>query len=273
MRWQGWLAGLVSALTLGACTPEMLDETVWVGATVRFAQVGKPADAEQVWIERDGARIEGWFFPATRYRGRAPVVLYFHGNAEWIDNSIYVADTYRARGYAVLLTEYRGYGRSTGRPGAATHAGDAVAFYDWLARRPEIDPRSIVIHGRSLGGSAAGGVLAAGRRPCAVVLESTFTSLGDAVASHGVDRAIAGGHLNTLAAVQRYPGPVLVLHGQTDELIPFNHGQILGTASPTTRLVAFPGGHNPAAPWTDLMGAIDPFLSATPCAPSARPVR
>ena len=76
----------------------------------------------------------------------------------------------------VLLPEYRGYGRSAGSPSQRAITEDLIAFYDLLARRPEVDAQRVVFHGRSLGGGAVCD-LARHRKPAAVILMSTFTSM------------------------------------------------------------------------------------------------
>lgn len=250
----------------------MLDRAVFVGANLDIERRALPNDARQLWLTRPGARLEAWFFASDRAPRRgAPAILYFHGNAELIDNNIDLARAYAAQGFHVLLAEYRGYGGSTGNPSAPTLPGDAAAFFDLLAAQPEIDPARIIVIGRSLGGAAAGAVLAQ-RRPCAASLEQTFTSLADMVAAAGMPRFLAGDHLNTATALAGFAGPVLVMHGEADEVIPFAQGRRLGeiaAARPATlsRFVSFAGGHNPMAPFPAIHAETVAFFAATPCGP------
>jgi fermentation-respiration switch protein FrsA (DUF1100 family) len=81
--------------------------------------------------------------------------------------------------------EYRGYGRASGTPSQAALVADGARFYDWLAARPEVDRRRIVLQGTSLGGAIATAV-AAERKPAALVLECTFTSMGALAHGYGL---------------------------------------------------------------------------------------
>lgn len=251
-------------------TPWLLDRAVFVGANLEFVQREPPDDVEAFWLERPGGvALEGWFFPARGVpRGiQAPAILYFHGNAELIDNNISLAESYAAAGYHVLLAEYRGYGRSTGEPDISALPNDARAFYDRLADMPGVDPDRIVVLGRSLGGAAAGAVMAE-RAPCAVILEQTFTNLADMVSAAGFSRFLAGDALDTLSAVQAYPGPVLVSHGRADDVIPFAHGQRLAEAAAArgaNRFAEFPGRHNPMASFPEIRAVVLDFLGDTRC--------
>ncbi len=273
-------ASCLLASGAAAATPWLLDRAVFVGANLEIERTPRPADARQMWVDRPRARLEGWFFQSQRpgqgpspepTTDRAPAILYFHGNAELIDNNVGLARAYAAQGFHVLLAEYRGYGGSTGSPSVPALAGDAAAFFDVLAAHPEVDPARIVVIGRSLGGAAAGAVIAS-RTPCAVSLEQTFTSLADIVSAAGFPRFLAGDHLNTAAAVERFAGPVLVMHGEADEVIPFAHGRRLGEIAaarpgPASRFVRFAGGHNPMAPFRAIHEESVSFLTATPCGP------
>jgi pimeloyl-ACP methyl ester carboxylesterase len=237
-------------------------------------QRAPPQTARQLWLTRDDARLEAWFFPpSSAPRGQGPALLYFHGNAELIDHNVALAETYAAAGYAVMLAEYRGYGRSTGRASSSELPGDAAAFYALLAEQEGVDPAKIAVLGRSLGGAAAAAV-AATQAPCAVVLESTFTSLSDVIAVNGFPRFLSAGRLDNQAAVARYQGPVLVMHGRSDPVIPFAMGEAMTerliARGPNTvsRFVTFPGGHNPMAAFPEISGTVLRFLAEdTPCAP------
>ena len=257
----------------------LVDRVAFVGAYLELTQRQKPDGAEQRWLERPGARLESWLFRPPGQPGPVPAVLYFHGNAELIDVNVPLANAYLAQGYAVLLAEYRGFGRSTGTPSSASLPGDALAFFDLLASQPGIDPTRIVVAGRSLGGSAAAAT-AENRPACALVLESTFTSLADMVASAGVPGVFPGTALASRTALNRFEGPILVMHGRADEVVPFSQGEALASTalarpygSERARFVAFPGGHNPMAPLRDIQTEIHAFLTAqTNCSASPRPL-
>src|SRR5262245_4448222 len=98
----------------------------------------QPADAQQVWLDTPGARVEAWYLPSAR-PGPAPLLLYTHGNGELIDIWPGAFEEPRSWGVAALLLEYPGYGRSTGAPTQASITAASLAAYDWAARQPGID--------------------------------------------------------------------------------------------------------------------------------------
>ncbi|WAS96711.1 alpha/beta hydrolase [Nannocystis punicea] len=210
------------------------------------ALASPPAGVTPLWSPAaDGTRVEAWFVPGRGASAErpGPAVMFFHGNGELIDHQLALAASYAARGVSVLLPEYRGYGRSQGKPSQAAIVGDMLRFHDELAARPEVDRARVVFHGRSLGGGVAS-ALAAVRPPAALILESTFTSLAALARKHGLPEALCRHPFRTdrvLPALQR---PVLILHGSEDEMIPVAHGRSLHTSAPGSTYVELPGGHN-----------------------------
>ena len=93
--------------------------------------------------------------PDDSFAGPAPLVIFMHGNGELIDFWPGEFNEIRAAGFAVLLVEYPGYGRSTGRPTQQSLTDAALAAYDWVKAVPGIDSTRIVAYGRSRGGGAA----------------------------------------------------------------------------------------------------------------------
>jgi uncharacterized protein len=221
---------------------------------------------EDAWFaSADGTRLHGWYFPHERPRA---IVLFCHGNAGnvalWADAARTLHD--RAS-VAVLLFDYRGYGRSEGVPSEAGVLADARAARAWLAERAGIDQRQIVVMGRSLGGGVAVDLAAAdGAR--ALVLESTFTSVPDA-GQHALPwlpvKWMARTQLNSLAKISQYRGPLLQSHGTADRLIPYTQGrQLFDAANEPKQFFAIPDGdHNDPQPATyyDMLAA---FLDKLP---------
>jgi fermentation-respiration switch protein FrsA (DUF1100 family) len=227
-----------------------------------------PRGVESLWIDAGSAghpiNVEAWFLPPTTKApaGRAPAVIYFHGNAELIDSRADDLREYRKRGYAVLLPEYRGYGRSGGSPCQRDIVADARRFYDLLAARPDIDPQRIVLHGRSLGAGVAAQVAAA-KPACALILESAFTSAASFCWRFGAPPLLCTSPFRTDRVLPRLGRPVLILHGADDDIIPVAHGRRLHAITPGSAYVELAGHHNdfpldPTAYWT----AIDVFLAS-----------
>lgn len=192
----------------------------------------------------DGERLHGWFFPRAEALG---AVLVCHGNAGSIENRLELARAFLGLGWAVLLFDYRGYGKSSGAPSEAGTYLDAEAAHDHLVRVEGFAPGRIVLHGESLGGAVA--LELALRRPCAgLILESAFTSIPDMAAEvypFLPARLLARIRYDNLAKVGRLGVPLLVVHSPADEIVPFAHGERLyAAARGKKRFLATGGGHN-----------------------------
>lgn len=194
-------------------------------------------------VEHAEGRSEGILLPAHGGATRSPVVVFAHGNGELIDGWVAALEPYRAQGIAVAMLEYRGYGRSAGAATEASLVADFAEFVGLIAARPEVDPTRIVYHGRSLGGGVVAAATAI-RPPRALIIESSFTSVAT-LAREGwrVPRFLVRDPFESLAALERYRGLSLVIHGRRDALVPFAHGERLA-ARPGARLLALDCGHN-----------------------------
>jgi hypothetical protein len=209
------------------------------------------AGGEVVWLDVMGHRVEAWFLPA-RHALAAPLILNTHGNGELIDQWAGRVAPLRDAGYGVLLVEYPGYGRSEGKPSEDSITRTMLAAWDWAAQHPRVDARRIVAHGRSMGGGAAG-QLARHRPLAALVLESTYSSLAAMVRAHGVPDFLVLNRLDTVDALESFKGPLLVLHGERDEVIPVQHARVLAGSHPAAQLELLSCGHNDCPPQWDLV--------------------
>lgn len=200
---------------------------------------------EVLHVTADGTRIAGVLvLPPGE---RAPLVIYFGGNAEEVTSYAPDAErTYGAR--AVLLVNYRGYGRSAGRPGEKALVADGIELYDWAARRADIDAQRIAVHGRSLGTGIAVQVAAARPARC-VVLTSPYASLVE-VASEvypWLPVALLMRHrFDSAALAPAMRVPALILVGEADNLVPPHHSDKLAAAwgGPVERVSLAGFGHN-----------------------------
>jgi hypothetical protein len=209
-----------------------------------------PPGVEIVHVASPEGPVEGWFFPAPGASAASPrpAVICAHGNAEVIDRWVEEARRYQALGFHVLLPEYRGYGRSAGKPSEAAIGEDFARFFDGLAARPEVDRERIVFHGRSLGVAAVLG-LAVARPPRALILQSGFTSVVDMARGYLVPRAMVRDPFDNLAALRATSAPVLVLHGERDTIVPPEHARALADAAgPRAKLVLMDCDHNDCPP-------------------------
>jgi uncharacterized protein len=183
------------------------------------------AQAEEVMLNTpDGGQVVVWHIAP---RGNRPVWLYFHGNGGALR---YRVDRFRdltAQGEGLVALSYRGYGGSTGRPTEAGLIDDARAAYDFVVKRYPAE--RIVLWGESLGSGVA--LALAAERPVArVVLEAPFLSAVDVAA--GVYpflpvRLLMKDQFRSDLRVTKVAAPILVLHGDRDEVVPIASGQRL----------------------------------------------
>lgn len=192
----------------------------------------------------DGETLHAWFLSHQRPRA---TVLFLHGNAGNISHRLDSLELFHQLGLEVLILDYRGYGRSTGKPTEAGLYRDAQAAWDWLTREQGRDGRDIILFGRSLGGAVAS-ELATRVDAAALIVESAFTSVPDI----GAElywwlpvRWLSRLQFDTAASIRTSELPVLVVHSRDDEIIPFAHGRRLQEiAGERGTLLEIRGGHN-----------------------------
>lgn len=218
---------------------------------------GRP-DVDVVWLGPDRA-VEAWYLaPRGAESDRpAPALVFTHGNGELIDYWLDEFEVVREWGLGVLLVEYPGYGRSRGEPSEASIGRTVLAAYDYLTSRPDVDPKRIVAYGRSVGGGAAG-ALVRQRSIAALVLESSFTSVRRMARRHLLFGPFVRDPFDTLGAVGGFDGPVLVIHGREDRLIPPAHGRTLAERARDGEMVWLDCGHNDCPrPWKEVRGFLE----------------
>jgi uncharacterized protein len=180
----------------------------------------------------DGERLHGWWVPATG-APRLGHVLLLHGNAGNIGDRVLHTELLAGAGFDVLAFDYRGYGRSSGRPSEQGTYLDARAALAALRMQDAVDPARVIYLGESLGGAVAL-ELALASPPAGLVLQSTFTSIRDMARLHYpfIPRAAVPDAYPSLRLVPGLRAPLLCLHGDRDELVPLMHGQALFDAAP-----------------------------------------
>ena len=205
------------------------------------AAIGLAYEDVEVTTE-DGVEIHGWLVPGP---GNG-TLLYCHGNAGNISHRLSKIEAFHNRlGLSVLIFDYRGYGKSEGVPSEAGTYADARAMNTWLRER---DSGPVVYFGESLGAAVATR-LATEDPPAALVLEAPFASV-QAMASATVPGAgwLFRTRYDTLGIVGRAGAPVLVLHGDADEVVPHRQGRaVFDAALEPKTFVTIPGArHNDA---------------------------
>jgi uncharacterized protein len=222
-------------------------------------------------------KLDGWWIPGAHSDSKT--VLYLHGNDENVASSVREIAPLRELGYAVLLVDYRGFGRSEGGfPSEATVYEDAQAAWSYLVHERGVDPKALYIYGHSLGGAIA--IELARRHPEAagLIVESSFTSIADMARLQAryallpVDFFL-NQRFESIRKVGALQLPILYLHGTDDELVPFAMGQRLFEASSrSAQLVAIPGGHHDhdASGAAVIRGAVLAFTEGKTLTASAR---
>jgi hypothetical protein len=191
-------------------------------------QLQERIGVEDSWITtRDGVKLHGWFASPPDAK---LATLFLHGNAGNVTHRVQAILAIREAGSAVLVLDYRGFGKSEGSPSESGVTLDAEAGLAWLRQRG-FPPERVVLHGESLGSAVA--VELATRTRCAgLVLEAPFTS-ASAVAGAVVPllgRTLISG-FDSLSRIRRVNAALLIIHGTRDEIIPFEMGQQLFAAA------------------------------------------
>ena len=187
---------------------------------VRHAVRNLPGTTEIEVAAEDGTRLHGWLRHTVDERPSRGLVIYFGGNAEEVSGQVYDAEPLAP--WSVAAINYRGYGLSEGRPSETALVADALAIYDRLAVREDVDPNRIVILGRSLGSGVAV-QLAASRPVRAVVLVSPFDSLRSLARKQYPFVPVSLLLKHPFDSLARAPGieaPLLVIAGERDRIIP-----------------------------------------------------
>lgn len=192
----------------------------------------------------DTVSLNGWYIPAQNERA---VLLFCHGNAGNISNRLESIGLFHNLELSIFIFDYRGYGRSSGKPTEEGTHLDAVAAWHWLTDHKGYEPNQIIIFGRSLGGAVAAR-LASETDPRALIIESAFTSIDDMASKlypYMPVRMIGRFHYATIDYIKMVKCPVLVIHSMNDELVPYEHGRrIYEAAGQPKKFFVISGGHN-----------------------------
>jgi len=203
-------------------------------------------EGEDVWLQTaDGVRINAFYRsnPASKQ-----VLLWFHGNAENIGYGLGQMRALARIGVNILAVDYRGYGRSEGRPDEVGVYRDADAAYDYLVKERHFRPDDVVIYGHSLGGAVA--INLAARRPCGgLIVQSSFTN-AQAMTREIFALPLVGylvkSRFNSQRKIRNVHAPILIVHGTRDDVVPIDMGEQLFDAAPEPkRFYRMEGaGHN-----------------------------
>lgn len=189
---------------------------------------------QNVWFRSaDDTKLHGWYIHNPDARR---LIVYCHANGEHVADQANLM--FRLQSYlsaTVFVFDYRGYGRSRGKPHERGCVADGMAAQRWLADREGVDTEDIVIMGRSVGGGV--GVAMAGEQGArALVLEATFSRMTDAAAAMYPwlpVRLVMSNRYNSMKRIKKYTGPLFQCHGSNDEVVPIRLARRLFDSAPS----------------------------------------
>jgi fermentation-respiration switch protein FrsA (DUF1100 family) len=185
----------------------------------------------------DGTMLHGWFVPAARDDVRT-TLLWFHGNAGNISDRLEnLALLHHHLDLSIFILDYREFGLSGGAISKAGTYHDARGAWNYLVEERHIDPREILLFGRSLGTALA--VFIASTEPClGVILEAAFTSSRDMLARYfpwGIPGGLLESGYDNLSNIDKIHGPLLFIHAEHDEAIPVEMAERLYEKAQTVK--------------------------------------
>jgi pimeloyl-ACP methyl ester carboxylesterase len=206
-------------------------------------------------VTKDNVNLDAWFVSAKDDNpvGKG-VILFCHGNGGNISNRLSYLPIFKDLGLSTLLFDYRGYGKSEGKPTEEGTYADVEAVWQYLTQEKQIPPQKIIIYGESLGGAIASYIAEKTTQPDGknsaggLVLASTFTSISDRASELYPFLPIRWLSQFSYNSIDRLPNikiPILIIHSTDDEIIPFTHGdRNFQAANQPKTLVKIRGDHN-----------------------------
>jgi fermentation-respiration switch protein FrsA (DUF1100 family) len=235
----GYVGGLAALFLLQRSVLFPIPQVFRVApAAAGFAQA-----EEHVLTTTDGEKVIVWHVPA---KPDHPVILYFHGNGDFLAGFFSRFREFIADGTGIVGLSYRGYAGSSGRPSEQGLLRDAAAAYAFTTARYSAD--KIVVWGFSLGTGVA--VALAAEQPVGrLILEAPYTSIADVAASAFPIfpvRLVLKDSFHSDQRIARVRAPLLMMHGARDPTIPITFGErLFALANEPKKFVRFDqGGHN-----------------------------
>jgi hypothetical protein len=238
-------------ITAGLCgVQRQLLYLPWAGASeARAEDVGMAVVSTTAG---DGVTVRHWY---SAPQGKHKVAVLFHGNGGGVADLTAWADKLHARGYGVVLADYRGYSGNSGTPSEDGIYRDARAILAWLHAQG-FDDRDIVLMGWSLGTGVAV-QLAMEHHPAALVLFAAYSSLTDVAAGQYPIlpvRLMMWDRFNSVDKIGKVDAPVMMVHGEDDEIVPPALGrELFGAAHEPKRAIFLPHTHH----WIDPSRCLD----------------
>ena len=195
-------------------------------------------------ITADNENIHAWYIPAKEKTRKT--LLFLHGNAGNISHRLETIKIYHQFGLNVFIFDYRGFGKSTGKPSEDGIYIDAKTAWQYLIEEKNLSAKDIIIAGRSLGGGVAT-ELAKDVHPALLILESTFTSMTEVSGIHYPfmpTGLIVKHRYETISKLADIHCPVVFIHSKQDEVIPFEQSlRNFAAANEPKQFIEIHGGH------------------------------
>jgi fermentation-respiration switch protein FrsA (DUF1100 family) len=193
----------------------------------------------------DGTKLSGWFIPA---KGSAlGTVIHYHGNAQNMTAHYSFVSWLPANGFNLFVFDYRGYGKSEGKPDREGVYEDSVAALEYIKSRTDLDQDKLIVFGQSIGGANALAVVGQNRFDgiAGIVSDSAFSAYKRVACDHaGWLKPFAFCLIGNKLSPEKYvsniaPVPLLIIHGTKDSVVPYKHAVTL-----------FEKGSEPKKLWT-----------------------
>ncbi len=196
------------------------------------------------FITVDNVKLHGWYIPSDSAKY---TLLFFHGNAGNISHRLESIKQFHDLDLNVLIFDYRGFGKSDGKPSEQGTYLDADAAWNFLVKEKNIKQDKIIIFGRSLGAAVACH-LSMKTEPVALIMESAFLSVPELAAQiypFLPVRWLSRFNYNNGKSIQKINCPTLIIHSPKDEIIPFSHGKkLFSLANKPKQFLEIYGSHN-----------------------------
>jgi fermentation-respiration switch protein FrsA (DUF1100 family) len=261
-RWLRWLAIVAASYGIFLLLI-MLFESRLIFFPTKYPQGDwKPAGIqfEDAWFSAaDGTRLHGWFVPHPSPRG---VMLVAHGNGGNLSGGAELLREFSSLGLSSMIFDYRGYGRSEGSPNGDGILDDARAARTWLSNRVGMPINQLLLFGDSLGGAVAVRLASEGGAR-GLIVTNTFSSLTDVAGYHypwAPVRLLLRTKLESDAAIRSYHGPLLQVHGDSDNVVPYRFGRKLFEAANEPKEFITVRSNDHTCLTAELLAALERFL-------------
>ncbi len=217
---------------------------------------------EEITLEtNDGAKLNGLHFKVENSKG---AILYFHGNAGDLQRWGQLVEFFVELDYSVIVMDYRGYGKSTGKKSMENLYADSELWYEFA--KQQYHENEIIVYGRSLGTTFAT-YLASRNQPKNLILETPFYSIEEVAKSRFPFLPISSllhYKFPTFQYINKVSCPITIYHGTNDNVIDFKQGERLFNSikKENKTLISVPnGGHNDLVSFEEYMNTIEEVLA------------